>query len=282
MTGEDGALDPEPFISTADMRSILDAVESSAEALRAEQMAAFKVSGDDAQAEVLFGMASRAFRIFCEFLERPSSWAPATSGLFLRQIVDVQIVSAWLIRRDDPAMFAAYREHGLGRLKLLQAHLVEDFGEDPDEEVRVFLDALDARVNLERDAWFQPVNLADFAKVSMREMAIEADLKREYDLGYAPLSSDNHGEWPSVRDNDTQICTEPLHGNHRVGAFRRPSHFLSPRIVSAVFESAKSTICGIFESFQIDVTETLSELETAIEATFYAPPGEDDTGDDAT
>jgi hypothetical protein len=57
-------------------------------------------------------------------------------------------------------------------------------------------------------------------------MAIEAGLKREYDLSYAPLSSANHGDWPAVRDVDMTPCAEPLHRAHRVGSFGPPSRTL--------------------------------------------------------
>src|SRR5262249_11324526 len=74
---------------------------------------------------------------------------------------------------------------------------------------------------------FQTVNLGSFADVNPRQMAEEADLKRAYDLTYAPLSSANHGEWPTVRENDTVVCQEPLHGSHRLGAFATPPHTIA-------------------------------------------------------
>jgi len=137
-----------------------------------------------------------ASRLYCQLyglLERPSAWVPDIAGLHLRPIVDARIVLAWLITRDEPDLFAAYQEHGRGNLKLLREHLKEDMREDPDQEEKDFLVVLDARLIAERDEWFQPVNLGSFAGVSAREMAIQAGLKREDDLFYAPCRAATTG-----------------------------------------------------------------------------------------
>jgi len=116
------------------------------------------------------------------------------------------------------------------------------------------LEGLDQRVNLERDEAFQPVQLGAFADTSPRTMAIEAGLKREYDLSYAPLSSSNHGEWPTVRDNDILICDEPLHRDHRVGAFRPPSRTVSASFAFSAFELARDGITQVFAHYERDVS----------------------------
>jgi Family of unknown function (DUF5677) len=214
------------------------------------------------------------------FVERPSAWAPATAVLHLRPLVDTRLLSAWLIHRNDAEIFAAYREHGLGHLKLLREHIKADLGDDLDTDAREMLDSLDARVNMEREDWAQPVNLGSFTNVNARQMAIEADLKRIYDLAYAPYSSENHGEWPSVRDNDTVICEEPLHAGHRVGAFRRPSRTLGPQPVVTAFNFARDGIVAIFDHLGIDVLDRFEPVGLALEAARFAKP-EDSNGDDA-
>jgi hypothetical protein len=185
---ENGAVDPEPLMRLESMRRIIERLDDLGEVLRDKQLGLAKDPDVDEPNVVILGFASRLYRQLYGLLERPSAWVPDVAGLHLRPIVDARIVLAWLITRDEPDLFAAYQEHGRGNLKLLREHLKEDMREDPDQEEKDFLDVLDARVNAERDEWFQPVNLGSFAGVSAREMAIQAGLKREYDLFYAPLS----------------------------------------------------------------------------------------------
>lgn len=273
----DGPLDAEPLMQLSEVRAIVNACDVLGDDLRRVQLAAFGDPAGDEPNAVLLGLASRLYRLLYAFIERPSAWAPDTAGLHLRPIVDARILVGWLIARDDPEVFAAYREHGLGRLKLVREHIKADFGEDPDDHAREMLDYLDQRVNLERDEWFQPVNLASFADVDIRTMAIEAGLKREYDLTYAPLSSENHGEWPTVRDDDTLICEEALHGNHRIGAFRPPMRRTSSTPVFAALDLARAAICEVFEHYGKDIRPAFDPVQKAIERAVYV---HDDAEDD--
>jgi hypothetical protein len=187
--------------------------------------------------------------------------------------VDARILSSWLITKNDPALFEAYRSHGLGRLKLLREHLKEDLGDDPPESAREMLEQFDRRVNLEREDWTQSVNLGAFTSVSQRDMAIEAGLKREYDLSFAPLSSANHGDWPAVRDVDMSFCTEPLHRVHRVGSFGPPSRTLRPEPVFVALGLARDGIGEVFEHYGSDVRQAFKPVENALSAAAYERQG---------
>jgi hypothetical protein len=266
---EDGPLDPEPQLHVSEMRDVLKALDDLGSALRTAQLDRDPSPEKNESAAVLLGLASRMFRLLHAFIERPSAWAPTTLPLHLRGIVDTRIQSAWLMHRDDRSVFEAYREHGLGHLKLLREHMKADLGDDVDPEAQHILDVLDAQVNLERDDWAQPVNLGSYADVNMRQMAIEADLKREYDLVYAPYSSDVHGEWPSVRDEDTVVCKEPLHMGHRVGAFRAPSRTLRIDAVSMATRFAREGIVAVFDYFGVDVERKFEPLSEALARALY-------------
>jgi hypothetical protein len=214
------------------------------------------------------------FRLLSDFLDRPSAWAPGTAAYHLRPIVETRIVSAWLTKRDDAALFAAYRDHGLGHLKLLRDHIKADFGDALDDNAEALLESLDRRVNLELDEWFQPVNVGAFTNVTVRRMAIDCDLKRLYDLYFVPLSSENHGEWPSVRENDTVLCTDPLHGGHRIGAFRGSSRTIGPQAAQTALTVAEEGITAIFGRYGLDVSSDFVPVWTAFNAAMYE--GEND------
>jgi hypothetical protein len=268
-TTEDGPLDPEPLMHLSEISALLEALDELGRALREAQEGAIKDAAADEGSAVLLGLASRLFRLAHDFLERPSAWAPSTAPLHLRAILDTRIISAWLTVRNDPELFAAYREHGLGRLKLLREHVVADLGEDLDDEARGFVDHLDQRVNLEVDELWQSVNLGSFANKSIRDMAIEAGLKREYDLAYAPYSSVNHAEWPAVRENDTVVCAEPLHAGHRVGAFMPSGRTIGPAPAMSAYRYVRDGICEIFGHFGIDVGSHFKPVEQALRRALY-------------
>jgi hypothetical protein len=191
----------------------------------------------------------------------------------MRPLVETRIVSAWLCKKNDPALIAAYREYGLGNLKLLRDHIKADFGEDRDEDASAFLEYLDSRVNFEIDEWGQPVNVGAFTDTSVRK--IESDLKRIYDLSFAPMSSENHGEWPSIRDNDTTACTEPLHGGHRVGAFAGSSRTIGPQAIGSALQIAEEGIVAIFGHHGIDVSHEFTPVWETFNAAMYVSEDDD-------
>jgi len=270
MPVEDGPTDPEPLMQLSELRAVLDALDRLGDELQIAQQAVFGDPEADEPNAVLLGLASRLFSLLYAFLERPSAWAPTTAGYFLRPLVDARILVGWFITRDDPEIYAAYREHGLGRLKLLREHIKADLGDDLDDEVKDMLDHIDRRVNLERDEWFQTVNLGSFADVNPRQMAEEAGLKREYDLTYAPFSSANHGEWPTVREDDTTICQEPLHRNHRLGAFAPPPRTIAATPAFLALDLAREGICQVFDYYGQDLRDNFDGLRESLEGAAYA------------
>jgi hypothetical protein len=271
----EGPVDPEPMIQLSELRALLRAAGALGDRLREAQLRAFANPDDDESRAVLFGMASRMYRLLVDLFDRPSSWAPGTAAYYLRPLVETRIVSAWLAKRNDPALIAAYREHGLGNLKLLRDHIKADFGEEFEDDMRDFLEYLDQRVNLELDDWAQPVNVGAFTNTTVRRMAIECDLKRIYDLSFAPLSSETHGEWPSVRENDTALCREPLHGGHRVGAFKASSRTIGPQAVRSALQIADEGITTIFNQYGVDISQEFAPVWAAFTSAMYVTPDEE-------
>jgi hypothetical protein len=271
---DDGPVDPEPLTHVSELKALLDEAQKLGARLLQQQLNAFSAPEADGITSVLLGLASRMYRLLVDFMERPSTWSPRTASFFLRPLIETRIVSAWLVLRNDPDLIAAYRAHGIGNLKLLRDHTRNDLGDSEDEQVRSYLEHLDDRVNFELDEWVQTVNVGAFSNTTIRQMAIDTDLKRLYDLTFAPMSSENHGEWVPVRDYDTTACTEPLHGGHRVGRFGSSPRVIGPEAIRLALEIATDGISAIFDQFQIDLSEEFNDLEAAFVAAMYSSEDE--------
>lgn len=73
-----------------------------------------------------------------------------------------------------------------------------------------------------------------------------------------------------VRDRDTVLCGEPLHGGHRIGTFEPPSLTLRPSAAMMAFRLARDGIVTVFEHFELDVAEHFLPLEEALEVALFA------------
>jgi hypothetical protein len=180
-------------------------------------------------------------------------------------MVDTRILLAWLIAKDDPQLFERFKSFGSGRLKLHKLHL-EDFveAEELQGEFEGYLDYLEGRVNRETLEEFQAVDLGgNFAGVSIREMAIQADLKRLYDLDYAPLSAELHGEWQSLEEWDLAVSDDPLHQGHHFGAFSFAREGVAIQIVGHAYYLMADAVGEAFASLGLDVSP---EIETCADA----------------
>jgi hypothetical protein len=109
---------------------------------------------------------------------------------------------------------------------------------------------------------------------------MECDLKRLYDLSFAPMSSENHGEWPSVRDHDASLCREPLHGVHRVGAFVGSSRTIGPQAVASALQIAEDGIVAIFGHYGINVADEFATVWKTFNDAIYADGGQDPESDE--
>ena len=175
--------------------------------------------------EVRLGLASRQLRLLGYLAGNPMFWEYPVAEYLLRPMVDTRILIAWLIHKDDPELYEKFKSFGAGRLKLHKLHL-EDFveAEELAGEFEEHLAYLEARVNRQTLEEFQAVDLGgNFAGKSIRDMARESGLKRLYDLDYAPLSAEHHGEWQSLEEWDLAASRDPLHQGHLFGAFGAPA-----------------------------------------------------------
>jgi len=223
---------------------------------------------DATKDEVKLGLTSRLFRLVCLLFMHPTLWDWMIVPHLLRPMVDTRITLAWLLQRDDRELFERYREFGLGRQKLFKLH-VEDYvaEHETEEEHADVLDALQAAVNDEIMEEFRKIDLGgNFAGVSLRQMAIDTELKSLYDLNYQQLSAEAHGEWTSLTGYDLRRCVNPLHGFHRIGLFMPRELDLSLDLLPFALQLAADGITEAFDSFGVDVTDPFAEAAEACAA----------------
>ena len=173
--------------------------------------------------EVLTGLVARSLRLLEGAIRSPLLWTDEYGTPLLRSIIETKIVLHWLIKRQDQALFEAFKDYGRGQLKLLALHVRDYLAsmEEPPAALVEYAEALGRQANEEASEEFQDIDLStSFAGVTIRDMAIEVGLKRDYDLVYSPASSSTHGEWTALDRYALERCTNPTHMWHRVP--RRP------------------------------------------------------------
>lgn len=186
--------------------------------------------------EVLTGIVARALRIATSAVHSPPDWTQEHSAPRLRSLYEALILVSWLDYRNDPDLYTRFKEFGRGRLKLQKLHFEEfvDSLEAVPPEIAHQLDVLESLVNQDLDEEFQNIDLrGNFAGIDMRKMADEVGLGLEYRLGFAPSSSDAHGEWTHLDRYALTRCTNPTHRWHRV-ARQELVHSVDPSVVDAL------------------------------------------------
>ena len=244
------------------------AVETLGDALRTRQFEAELDLEAPSSAEVRLGLASRELRLLSYIARNPMFWEYPVAEYVLRPMVDTRILLAWLIVKDDPELFEKFKRFGAGRLKLRKLHL-EDFvdAEELSGEFEEHLKYLEARVNRETLEEFQAVDLGgNFAGTSIRDMAIESGLKRLYDLDYAPLSAEHHGEWQSLEEWDLAASNDPLHQGHRFGSFGSPDEDVAIQVVAHAYYLMVDAVAEVFDSLGVDVGKELEACRDAFTA----------------
>jgi Family of unknown function (DUF5677) len=246
-------------------RSFGVSLEALGDALRTKQFEVALDLENPTSNEVRLGLASRELRLLSYLARNPMFWEYPVAEYVLRPMVDTRILVAWLISRDDSELYDKFKSFGAGRLKLRKLHL-EDFveAEELSDQFEDHLDYLEARVNSETLEEFQAIDLgSSFAGKSIRDMAREAGLKRLYDLDYAPLSAEHHGEWSSLEDWDLAISDDPLHQGHRFGTFSPSEDGVSIQVVAHAFFLMADTVEEVFNSLGSSVTPELAACEMA-------------------
>ena len=164
----------------------------------------------DPRHDGVFGLALYGLAMVAS-LFRPHSTRPA-GRIILRSLIETYFTLAYLVKKEEPALWNAYRAYGGGQAKLAFLKLVE-------------MQELPRYVNLEtlenlanEDAWdeFVSIDLGHWANKDLRRMSEEVNVKNIYDKYYSWPSSFVHAQWAAVRNTVFQLCLNPLHRLHRV------------------------------------------------------------------
>lgn len=180
-------------------------------------MSNIKTTSIDPRADGAFGLAIYMLTLAMELSVSPSNNF-ASGRIILRTIVENFITLKYLAKKDDDTIWMQYRNYGSGQTAL--AFLKNAFAEETPDSID--MERLENLAN--EDAWLETKDIAvgNWAKLDLRKMSVDAEVKDVYDAYYGWTSGFVHGHWGAVRDSSFTVCMNPLHRLHRVPAPGNP------------------------------------------------------------
>lgn len=165
----------------------------------------------DAKHDTVFGMSLYSLALLAELL-RVSVSSSIGGRLVLRSLLEIYITLSYLTKKDDPELWQSFRVYGSGQAKLASL-LLEGASEEP-----LSISTEDLKLISNEDVWeeFLEIDLGHWAGTNLRKLAIEANVKKEYDRYYSWTSAYVHGHWGSIRATMFDTCGNPLHRLHRI------------------------------------------------------------------
>lgn len=170
-----------------------------------------KGSDKDPKHEVAFGIALYAADLATSSLALGMGRI-SQGRMVLRSLVECLISLKYLSERDEPKLWLAFQEHGMGQAKLVIQRSEEE-GRTPK-----YLDVKNLGQIANDNVWveFLPIDIGSWDDSDLRKRAIEVGLKDKYDDYYTWPSSYSHGQWGAVREAIYDLCHNPLHRFHRI------------------------------------------------------------------
>lgn len=167
--------------------------------------------------EIILGLATRIYRLIIQCYSFIPNWVADIIQIYLRLISDGYIVLLWLIEKGSEKDYLDYYDFGLGQQKLHAEHTKEyltnlGLKDEEIDEINYSHNYLKGH-KLEQ---FIPVNLANWTKKSIRDMAIEIDQKHVYTFFYNPSNAALHGAYDAIDRYYLVQCTNPFHGQHKI------------------------------------------------------------------
>jgi hypothetical protein len=164
----------------------------------------------DAKHDACFAFVLYALRCLLELAGKARQ--RIAGRLLLRTVVECRITLAYILTKNDDALWSRYRHYGSGQAKLSLLKISE--AARPPHSVSA--EQLERIAN--EDVWeeFVDINLGNWAGTDLRKMAEESGTKDIYDAHYGWNSGFVHGQWAAVRDAALTTCLNPLHRLHRI------------------------------------------------------------------
>ena len=208
----------------------------------------------DAKFDAAFGFTLYALSLLEEIAAPPLSQL-LLGRIGLRSIVEVVITFSYLLRKNNSALWTAYRNFGSGQAKLAFLKLEQTTGDIP-----TFVDQETLFQLANEDVWqeFVNVNFGHWDNKNLRDLAIEGGTKDIYDRFYDWTSTFVHGHWCSVRDSNFVTCHNVLHRLHRIP---RPYHRIMPTVVPDAVTLVNRTIDLLEATFP--TMDKLGRIESA-------------------
>ena len=219
---------PSPPLGSEFYRSLAEALSEIDEVLLVPWAERTITRDDFLRLEVISGLVARALGLFVDVSRLLLSGT--NLNLYLRPLAETVIVISWFVRCGTDEDAKRFREFGRGQLKLHYSQFSEiddamlPFGLDE----RRLEEHLDVQSSLEMFDEYAIVDLANWTKTTMRELAIEAGVKEVYDLGFQAFSGDTHGTWGALRQTSLQMCMNPLHQGHFLPTLVSENEFPQP------------------------------------------------------
>lgn len=203
-------------------------------------------SGIDPRREASFGFAFYSLTLIEEVVVSGSAGS-LLARLALRTLAELRITFSFLLTKDDPGTWAAYRKHGAGQAKLNFLKLADN------APSHISIDDLEHIAN--EDLWQElvDINLGQWTNSDLRKMSDEAGVKATYDSYYGWPSSYVHGQWSAVRESCYQNCYNPLHRLHRIPLHR-------PRMLPEALSDAVRLVNEVLDSLNVAYPGTFERL----------------------
>jgi len=186
--------------------------------------------------EILLGLFSRLTRLYFKLCTDSSLWVQNMAGIVLRCLADTAIVFGYLARKGTPEDFAAFRSYGQGKEKLLMLHLQDTYSGARSMQGKSATE-MAGSVSEGGSPEFVNIELDNWTKKSVRDLAMQAGFEKYYRIVYDPSSADLHGTWMSLRESNLMLCGEPLHRFHRLpGTYEPPAYAGFVRVAQDMYK----------------------------------------------
>ena len=169
-----------------------------------------KMRPDHVTFSVVGALLARQVTLTVSFLESPACWTFNTGHLFHRAQADLYITLSWILLKPDERALL-FVEHGIGQLKLENEHRTfqaKADGRDPDEDEAI--KANEAWMHFQKHEWLIDINLGNWAGMTVRQMAEEAEIIAFYNYVYQPFSLGAHSTWAHVGRFNSKVSHSGL------------------------------------------------------------------------